>query len=85
MKLRQIAVLAFSFLAALPQAVAQGSTPGATPGAPVVAAPKDEPKPAPRVDRDSSTGADARSCLEFPTNREIIACAEKYRRHKRSA
>ena len=27
-------------------------------------------------------GADARICLEFPTNLEVIRCAEKYRWHK---
>ena len=85
MKLREIAVLAFAILAALPQAVAQSSTPSASASASDVAVPKGEPKPTPRADRDTATGADARLCLEFPTNREVIACAEKYRRHKRSA
>ena len=29
--------------------------------------------------RTRADDVDARSCLEFPTNREIIICAEKYR------
>ena len=28
---------------------------------------------------------DPRVCLEFPTNAQIIACAEKFRSHKRRA
>jgi len=38
-----------------------------------------EKRPAPRTTRGSWTRADARVCLEFPTNLEIIKCAEKYR------
>ena len=43
------------------------------------AAPPAEKRPAPRTTRGSGTRTDARVCLEFPTNLEIIKCAEKYR------
>lgn len=31
------------------------------------------------AERRGLAGADARHCLEFPTNLQIITCAEKYR------
>jgi len=37
------------------------------------------------VTHDAATDADARLCLEFPTNLQVIMCAEKYRPHKRNA
>jgi hypothetical protein len=37
------------------------------------------PKAAPRVTNRTSTWADARVCLEFSTNAQIIKCSEKYR------
>jgi hypothetical protein len=43
------------------------------------APPAAEKQTAPRATRGSWTPADARVCLEFPTNLEIIKCAEKYR------
>jgi hypothetical protein len=43
------------------------------------APPTAEKRAAPRATRGSWTRADARVCLEFPTNLEIIKCAEKYR------
>ena len=43
------------------------------------APPSAEKRAAPRATRGSWTRADARVCLEFPTNLEIIKCAEKYR------
>ena len=36
-------------------------------------------RPARHVKRRPWTRADARVCLEFPTNLQIIRCAEKYR------
>ena len=47
---------------------------GAT--APAVSAVSDPP---PSTDRRRDAHADARVCLEFPTELQIIACAEKYR------
>ena len=56
-----------------PAAVAAPVPPAAT------MPPAAEKRPAPRATRGSWTRADARVCLEFPTNLEIIKCAEKYR------
>jgi hypothetical protein len=38
-----------------------------------------------RAARESAADADARRCLEFPTNAQVITCAEKYRRDRRRA
>jgi hypothetical protein len=54
----------------------------ATQGAPAAAAPTPpatEKRAEPRATRGSWARADARVCLEFPTNLQIIKCAEKYR------
>jgi hypothetical protein len=46
----------------------------------ISAAPPPEPeKPVKRVSHRVPSKADARGCLEFPTNLQIIKCAEKYR------
>ena len=46
----------------------------------ISAAPPPEPeKPLKRVSHRVPSKADARGCLEFPTNLQIIKCAEKYR------
>ena len=50
--------------------------------APAAAAPAPAPsetRTAARAKQRSWTRADARVCLEFPTNLQIIKCAEKYR------
>ncbi|HTS20769.1 MAG TPA: hypothetical protein VMN79_03070 [Casimicrobiaceae bacterium] len=55
---------------------------------PTAAAATDAPAPskAPARTRDGpGTPADARVCLEFPTNAQIIQCAEKYRHMKTRA
>jgi len=41
--------------------------------------------PAQAVDDGPPSRNDPRVCLEFPTNAQIIACAEKFRSHKRRA
>ncbi len=47
---------------------------------PVVAAPAAPPaQPAPRVKNRTPNRADARVCLEFQTNLQVIECSEKYR------
>jgi hypothetical protein len=65
------------------RAQAQTAAPAAPPAAAsasTVAAPAVvEKRPAPRMRQRSSDRADARVCLEFPTNLQIIKCAEKYR------
>jgi hypothetical protein len=46
----------------------------------ISATPPPEPeKPVKRVSHRAPSKADARGCLEFPTNLQIIKCAEKYR------
>jgi pyruvate/2-oxoglutarate dehydrogenase complex dihydrolipoamide acyltransferase (E2) component len=48
--------------------------------APAVAAPAPAPAPpAPRAKSRTPNRADARVCLEFPTNLQVIQCSEKYR------
>ena len=49
------------------------------PAAAAPAPPAAEKRAEPRATRSSSTRPDARVCLEFPTNLQIIKCAEKYR------
>jgi aromatic ring hydroxylase len=46
--------------------------------APATAPPKLDQKAPPRAARVSIVDADARNCLEFPSNEEVIKCAEKY-------
>jgi hypothetical protein len=50
----------------------------AAPAAAAAPAPE-KSKPAAHAKRRPWTRADARVCLEFPTNAQIIRCAEKYR------
>ena len=61
----------------------QSGAPAAAPApkASVISAtPPPEPeKPVKRVSHRVPSKADARGCLEFPTNLQIIKCAEKYR------
>ena len=67
------------------------STPIAQTAQPSVAAdtaasaPPEEPKKASsrKEARERKANADARLCLEFPTNLMIVKCAEKYRLDKR--
>ena len=77
---RIVAALAIgAILAALPLESARAQ---AAPGAPAVAVPAPpvaEKRTESRATRLASTRADARVCLEFPTNLQIIKCAEKYR------
>jgi hypothetical protein len=71
-------ILAVSALAAS----AQSPVPDAPAGASASAPPQVEQKVPARARSDAPTDADARHCLEFATNLEVIACAEKYRPHK---
>jgi hypothetical protein len=74
----------FTILAALSSALAQTPPPSANSGGPATAPPQEETKPPMRANRAAPAEADARQCLELPTNLEVIKCAEKYRPHKRS-
>ncbi len=48
--------------------------------APAVATPAPAPAPStPRVKNRSPNRSDARVCLEFQTNLQVIQCSEKYR------
>ena len=62
-------------------APAVAAPPAAAAATPVVgAAPTPAAKRrAPRTRHRAPSNADARVCLEFPTNLQVIACAEKYR------
>lgn len=78
--IRHIAVIAV--LCSLPAlGLAQAEKPAADkPAAPMKAEAKDDkmaPKPAARS-LTARSREDARECLSFPTNREVIICAEKY-------
>jgi hypothetical protein len=71
-----IALFAVLSSAGLP-ALAQNADPAAKAGN---TAPASTPvKAAPRAKHRTWTWADARVCLEFPTNAQIIKCSEKYR------
>ena len=47
-------------------------------------APRLEMTPPARANREPPVTADARACLELPSNDAIIRCAEKYLPHRRS-
>jgi len=76
-------VVAFSVLAVSSSAGAQSPPPAASAPAPAVT-PAEKAPPPPRANRDDAPGADARRCLEFSTNPEIIKCAEKYLHRRRN-
>lgn len=79
----QTTALLLTALVSVPLAVAQGQAPtrDASPAAAQgSAAPMTE-----RSQWDSPARDDARNCLGFPTNLQVIMCAEKYRPHKRKA
>ena len=62
-------------VAPAPAAAAPAAT--AAPAA-ATAPPRLDQKPPARAARASIVDADARNCLEFQSNQEIIKCAEKY-------
>ena len=59
------------------QGQAANTAPAATAAAGATAPAVSDPPPS--TDRRRDAHADARVCLEFPTELQIIACAEKYR------
>jgi hypothetical protein len=59
-------------------APAQKSAPPAAPAA-AAAPPEVKAQPMTRASHRVPSTADARVCLEFPTNLQIIKCADKYR------
>ena len=73
-------------LSALPSAPASGQPQTLTPTttAPALApaptpASAQEPKPAATAKQRAWLKADARVCLEFPTDVQVVKCSEKYR------
>ena len=83
MKLGAPSLALAGLFVACSSAAAQGQTANTPPPAPaaaaVTAAPPAVSDPLPSTDRRRAAHADARVCLEFPTELQIIACAEKYR------
>src|SRR5205814_10483644 len=77
-----LAVL-MTFSAASGRAQGQAATPPATPPAADASAPAPAPageaRPMSPDRQRAPERGDARACLEFPTNLQIIKCAEKYR------
>lgn len=88
MNRKDTSAVTFCVLAAISTAAAQTPAPGAqapvpgaagaAPTAPAATPPRLDMKPPARANRDVPSTADARGCLEFPNNQEIIKCAEKY-------
>ena len=78
MKLGAAPLALIGLFLACPAAIAQGQAPNPSPAAatppPAASAP-----PATTERGRAAAHADARVCLEFPTELQVIACAEKYR------
>jgi hypothetical protein len=78
------AICTASAQAPAPAAPAKAAAPPASPATgapastPTAAPPRLDMKPPARASRTTIVDADARNCLEFPSNYEIIKCAEKY-------
>ena len=81
---KEIAAILLSILAALPAAFAKESAPSTNTGGSRVELTQSAPKPLAQARRDAAPDPDARHCLELPANLQVIACAEKYRAHKRN-
>ena len=83
MKRRLTTTLMFTILAGSAAVVAQTPAPNAGTAAPVAATSPAPARAAAEASRASTSSADARNCLEFSTNLEVIKCAEKYLQRKR--
>ena len=83
MNRRVTTTLVLLLLAAVPPVFAQSPEPNVTPRASAVAPSQEAANPSVRANRDAAMDADARHCLEFPDNLQIVLCAEKYLPHKR--
>jgi len=89
MNRRKTFAITLSMLAAISTAGAQApaTQPPASSAqvpAPAASAPRLEMTPPARANREPPVTADARGCLELPSNDAIIRCAEKYLPHRRS-
>jgi hypothetical protein len=78
-----IATTLFAVFAGLATAMAQSPAPSEGSTATPAATSQREAKGSIRLPRESAADADARLCLEFPTNTQVIMCAEKYRPDRR--
>jgi len=78
-----IAIALCAVLAGLTTAVAQSPAPSESGAVSPTATPQVATKGAVRPARESATDADARLCLEHPTNAQVIMCAETYRLDRR--
>lgn len=76
--------LVLAVLAGSPHVFAQNPAPNAGAAAPVIAPSQERARPPVEARRNAAMNADARRCLEFPTNLEVIKCAEKYFQRKRN-
>ena len=82
---KELAVAMLSLLVAIAVAHAADPAPSGVSGPTSTKRAPEQASPAPRRAGEAVSNADARHCLEFSTNLQVIACAEKYRPHKRSA
>ncbi len=82
---RKIAATLLSILAAIPAAYAKDQAPSTITGTSRAEVTRAIPKPStpPKREAAPDPDADARRCLEFPTNLQVHICAEKYRSHRR--
>jgi hypothetical protein len=83
MNQKMIASALFAVLAGLTTVYAQSPMPSDASAATPTATPQRDTKGSLRSARESVADADARLCLELPTNMQVIMCAEKYRLDRR--
>ena len=81
----RIAAILLSIAPLLPAAFAKDPAPSVPPGTSEVQLIQASPKPPTRANQDAAANVDARHCLDFPTDLQVIMCAEKYRPHKRKS
>jgi hypothetical protein len=82
---RILSVTAVIALVALSVPVTRGQTPGTTTPNANIAMPQEVAAPALVQSNPRPNDADARACLDLPSNAEIIRCAEKFLPRKRGA
>jgi hypothetical protein len=86
MNLNTVAMVLVAITATLPLSVAIAQTPPASAAAETAAIMQAEAQKKPPTRKEARAlqeKADARLCLEFPTQLMVIKCAEKYRLNKR--
>ena len=84
MNRRVTTALVLALLAASSAAIAQNPAPNPGAGAAVVAPPQEQARPPAQPNRSAAADADARRCLDFPDNSEVIKCAERYLPRRRN-